>query len=469
MSKLNICLYVLIGFFLFLSNSYAYIPGTIYGIVQTANSNEPISNVVIKTNAGRTAISFSDGTFIIDHEEGEYTLTVIADDYKPYTDIIVVQTFKTIERNIILTPETPDDNFPVIESVSTEQILNGEKTAIIRANNISSTYLIEKVEGIIIYPKNPQKLSSTPASDYPVLPFYSIIGTNDYSATYQNFLTIGTYKVVVKAVDIFGNESLPLTATVKQTTGLDIFEQDNTINNAKSVVINATNAQRHTFHNYGDEDWIKFYGIVGKSYRIEISKLENQSKPVMELYGPDKKMKFSYDLFGSLINGKSRRDYLIRRNEGVYYICIKNNDPDLFGANTGYDLRVGYPEGSGFPGTIFGSILDEFGNRLDDVVVKTNFGRSCISNDGDYIIDHEIVNNCLITFKSPCSFNKENVVKNLKELKSIKLNMIMKKVKLSDAIKSLQIISGFSTDMDKFYYDNEIGLDDTIRILNCFE
>ena len=88
------------------------------------NSNEPISNVVIKTNAGRTAISFSDGTFIIDHEEGEYILTVIADDYKPYTYIIVVQTFKTIERNIILTPETPDDNYPVIESVSTEQILN---------------------------------------------------------------------------------------------------------------------------------------------------------------------------------------------------------------------------------------------------------------------------------------------------------------------------------------------------------
>ena len=62
---------------------------------------------------------------------------------------------------------------------------------------------------------------------------------------------------------------------MKQTTGLDIFEQDNTIDYAKSVVINATNAQRH---NYGDEDWIKFYGIVGKSYRIEISKLENQSK-----------------------------------------------------------------------------------------------------------------------------------------------------------------------------------------------
>jgi len=135
-----------------------------------------------------------------------------------------------------------------------EQILHGEKKAIIRAYNISSNNVIEKVEGIIILPENPQNFFSTPLNELPVLPFHSISGTNDYSAIYQNFLTIGNYKIVVQAIDIFGNKSNPLTATVIQTIGPDVFEHDDTIDFAKPVILNAKNAQPHTFHDYGDED-----------------------------------------------------------------------------------------------------------------------------------------------------------------------------------------------------------------------
>jgi len=451
-----------------INTSYAYIPGKIYGTVRDLESQKPISSAAIKTSAGRSAITFSDGSFLIDHEEGNFTLTVFAKGYESYTVTINIKAFKTIEKNIVLTPEALNYDPPVIESVSSARILNGKTSTSIHAMNVTSTIAIEKVEGVIILPENPQIIILKPLSDYPVLVFQEIAGTNDYSATYHHFSTIGKYKIIIQATDIHGNTSRPLTATVIQTIGSDIFEQDNSIEQAKPVVLNAREARRHTFHMNGDQDWIKFYGIVGKTYRIEISHLEALSEPVIDFYGPGNTYNFSESLIDDVDDyGVTFLEHIVYK-EGVYFVCVKNRDPNIFGANTGYDLRVGYPEGD-FEGNICGIITDADGNVLKGVHVKTTKGSGISDKEGIYAFNHQ-PGQTSITFMSSsfCYLNKTSNL-NVARLVSTRLDMTMEKISLSDAIKSLQVISGFSFDIEGTFVDDEIDLNDAIYMLKCID
>ena len=142
----DLIIYILIlTLFLTLNNSaYAYISGTIFGSVQSADSQQPIANAILKSSAGRSAITLSNGEFLIDHEEGHYSLSVMAEGYKSYSTVVNIQAFKTIEINISLVSKV------AISSVSPEQILYGENSANIQAIGITATDIIEKVEGMVI-------------------------------------------------------------------------------------------------------------------------------------------------------------------------------------------------------------------------------------------------------------------------------------------------------------------------------
>jgi hypothetical protein len=454
--------FLILTLFLTLNNSaYAYISGTIFGSVQSADSQQPIANAILKTSAGRSAITLSNGEFLIDHEEGQHTLTVMAAGYYSYSTVLNIQAFKTIEINISLVAKVD------ISSVSPEQILDGENSAIIQAIGITPTDIIEKVEGIVICPENPQIKYHTPINELPVLSFHPVAGTNDYSAAYHNFDTIGHYQIIIQATDIYGNTSLPLTASVIQIIGPDVFEPDDTMEQAKPVVINAREARRHTFHDYGDEDWIKFYGIVGKVYRIEISHLESNSLPEIDFYGPGNTFLFTEPLYDFVIDGESFMEWIVD-SEGIYYVCVRNKDPELFGANTGYDLRVGYPEGS-FPGLIFGKVTDKDCKPLQDIIIKTSAGRTGISNSmGLFEFDHE-VGTYNITFESVFYENKTCSIK-VSTIESTEYNLQMKnqKYQLSDAINALQLLSGFHVNSDIFL-ENTIGLDYVINIMKSLQ
>jgi len=452
-----------IVFFSLTSNSYAFIPGSIFGIVRSAESQEPIDNAILKTSAGRSSITVSNGAYDIEHEEGQYTLTVMAEGYEPYSTVIFIEIFKTIEINISLTPKAVNIAHPVILSVSPEQILNGENSASIQAFNITSTAELQTVEGFIIIPENPQINIHTPISALPVLTFHKISETDNYSATYHSFVTIGHYQIVIQAIDILGNKSLPLTASVIQTTGPDVFEPDNIPEQAKSVMINAEEARHHTFYEPGDKDWVKFYGIVGKNYRIEVSHLESNSRPVVELYDSDMKLLRKKNLFDSVNDGIA---YMERRviREGIYYVCLSNEYSELSMTNTGYDLWVGNPEGA-LPGVIYGQITDIYCNPLEDIIIKTA-DNSCISNsNGIYAIKYPETGINSLLFES---FFYEGITTSVKvgELTEIRIDIQMEKqdYQLSDAIKALQILSGFEINSDCLS-NITIGLDNVMYIL----
>jgi hypothetical protein len=462
MSKKQLYLFMLIVFLTATGNSYAFISGTISGIVRSSASQKPIESAILKTSAGRTSMTVANGAYHIEHEEGQYTLTVLANGYESYSKRVHIQINNNTELDILLIPKAINMIPPVISSVSPEQILDGENSASIQAFDITSTAGIEKVEGIVIIPENPQMKVHTPICDLPVLPFHIIAGTNNYSATYNSFITIGHYQIVIKATDILGNTSLPLTASVIQTTGPDVFEPDNSMAQAKAVVINAREARRHTFFDPGDEDWIKFYGIVGKVYRIEVSHLEKKSQPVIDFYGPGNTFLFTEPLYDFVVDGEAYMEYIVY-TEGIYYVCVKNKEH--FGANTGYDFRVGYPEGA-IQGTILIKISDKESNPLNDIIIKTSNGMTGFSNQfGLFDFDHEI-GTYDITFES---FFYENATCSIKilELKTTRCDVQMEKrqYQLSDAIKALQMLSGFDINAD-FLANSTIGLNDVIYILN---
>ena len=292
--------------------------------------------------------------------------------------------------------------------------------------------------------------------------FHPVAGTNDYSAAYHNFDTIGHYQIVIQATDIYGNTSIPLTASVIQAIGPDVFEPDDTMEQAKPIVINAREAMRHTFHDSGDEDWIKFYGIVGKVYRIEISHLESHFLPEIDFYGPGNTFLFTEPLYDFVVDDEAYIEEIVD-TESIYYVCVKNKDPELFGANTGYDLRVGYPEGA-FSGLIFGKITDMNCDPLQDIIIKTDAGSAISDTMGTFLMDHE-KGDYRITYISNF-YRDRTFFLNVKELKTTQFNIQIPYYQLSDAIKALQFLSRFDVNSNCLTHGT-IGLDDVIHIMKA--
>jgi uncharacterized protein YkwD len=93
-----------------------------------------------------------------------------------------------------------------------------------------------------------------------------------------------TYYYRVRAYNAQGNSGYSNTVSVAPAG--DIYEPDNTSNNAKSITVNGA-AQSHTSHVAGDEDWAKFMVTAGGTYTITTSNLGANADTDLYLYGTD--------------------------------------------------------------------------------------------------------------------------------------------------------------------------------------
>ena len=361
-------------------------------------------------------------------------------------------------------------NVPVIESISPKQILSGQMSAVLMATKITSSYSIDKVVATIYPPNNPQKIYKIPINDLPVIELPCIPGTNSYSALYANFLTYGNYQITITAMDCMGNISTPLTTTVVQTIGPDVFEEDDTIDQSTVIVINSRYAQRHTFHDAGDEDWTKFYAVTGKPYKFSVSNMENSAKPVLALYGADKQKIYSREIY-SEFNGQAGISSSLIKKEGICYIQLTNKSTDVFGNNTGFDFRLSYTEGS-FIGEIAGRVTDQHGNNVKDAIIQINQGIHFLSfPDGSYSFMYEGVacNQYIITAKKECYIHTSDSI-TIKQLGTTYKYLTIEKPDLNDVISSLQIIAGYNHNeksLDDMSNKSVVGLEDIIYILQC--
>jgi hypothetical protein len=170
--------------------------------------------------------------------------------------------------------------------------------------------------------------------------------------------------------------------------GPDTYEEDDTFSQSQVVVINNETPQQHTFHDAGDQDWVKFYGLSGEAYTIEASNLGSNCDAVIELYDTD-----GTTLLASMDVGNAGEDELLDwacLQDGIYYVKVSHYDSGVYGENTKYDLKVYIPIGP-ITGWIEGTIKNKCtGESIEEAIIKTNNGSSAISlPNGAYLIIHE--------------------------------------------------------------------------------
>jgi hypothetical protein len=107
---------------------------------------------------------------------------------------------------------------PLIGSVSPEQTLNGETSATIRAEDVTTTGSIDKVWAVITPPGFSGGDPSYPIFDLPTVELSRVAGDR-YEGTYDNFMYNGTYEISIQAMDAEGNISMPKGTRVLQEQG----------------------------------------------------------------------------------------------------------------------------------------------------------------------------------------------------------------------------------------------------------
>ncbi|MBF0563843.1 MAG: DUF1566 domain-containing protein [Nitrospirae bacterium] len=127
---------------------------------------------------------------------------------------------------------------PKITSASPDpQTLSGTSSAkiIVNVADIISTESVDKVWANIIPPEYSTGSSAVPVIDLPTVELTYVSAGKRYEGTYNQFTTLGDYKVAVYLTDTKGNISTPASATVTQT--------DSSASNPKpAITVNGSNA-----------------------------------------------------------------------------------------------------------------------------------------------------------------------------------------------------------------------------------
>ena len=249
---------------------------------------------------------------------------------------------------------SPD--FPSILSISPPQILNGETTATIVADKVTSANTIKSVEAFIIPPQNFKFVNST-NENYFIIQLIRDEATGQYRATYDDFTCAGEYMISVFALDNHGNMSIPLTTTVLQQIGADNYENDDSLSLATVIDIKSSDKssesyipQLHNFHNSNDEDWVMFFASVNEEYIIKATPQNiTQCVPLI-----------------TVINSKGYSETSLKEyqnsfdSDGIYYVRLSNEKQLNHSEGTNYTLQVSLLDAPDFDGGgIKGNIFDK--------------------------------------------------------------------------------------------------------------
>jgi len=263
-----------------------------------------------------------------------------------------------------------------------DPVLNGSLVTTIRAQDVVDA---DAVWAQIIPPDVNPEAVGVPITDLPTVQLTDLDHDGVYTADYDGFTVAGSYLISVRAVaseEIYSYisgqmttqsiYSAPLYDTVIQTVGLenieaDTFEEDDTSNQAKVVVINAADSQPHNFHVADDQDWVEFYGVEDEEYTIKASNLSPLCNLSIEVYLsgiPTPVAELLYDPDG---DGQDKVLGWTCPQNGLYYVKVGNANNN-FGENTRYDLKV-YTPTAGIPGELVGQVLDSQGVGIGGAVL----------------------------------------------------------------------------------------------------
>ena len=294
-----------------------------------------------------------------------------------------------------------------------------------------------------------------------------------------------------------GAYSLPKQTILTQESGPDMFEDDDTHLSASVINISDPEAQRHNFHDRGDQDWVKFYAVAGESYEIKVRNLQSRCDAVVAVYDRDGITRLTspdppYFEGDSGFYGENEWISWECPADGIYYVMVKEYFADTdFGSDTGYDLGVDYPYASmPTPGFIKGRISDALGVGISGAVLRSNivYG-TAITTPGGYYLMWLPAGTYTITAEAQSFLpqSRSDIVVN--EASTINLNFSLpslaegrkgdinndNKVDLTDLIIALRALTGLETTgliRDNYAAsgadvngDGKIGLQDVVYIL----
>ncbi|MSP12522.1 MAG: hypothetical protein EXR62_06145 [Chloroflexi bacterium] len=127
-------------------------------------------------------------------------------------------------------------------------------------------------------------------------------------------------------------------ATVTSTPpGGDVYEDDDACARASTISSSGT-PQTHTFHKSGDQDWVKFTAVAGKSYVLETSNANSpRTDTILFLYDHCDAPPLSSEdnAFASTVHLEWNATL-----NGTYYLKLQQHDPAIYGTDVHYDLSV---------------------------------------------------------------------------------------------------------------------------------
>ena len=191
------------------------------------------------------------------------------------------------------------------------------------------------------------------------------------------FLAIGLYAICLIFLPSIG---------MSQSIDPDDYEDDDGFSQASIIGLNSDlGPQRHSFHDAGDVDWVKFYGISGNTYTIEVNHAGSACDAYIEVYDASGSIIKEADLG---IAGDDERLDWVSTKDGIYYVKIRQYDPDVYGLNTGYDLQIYRPIGC-LSGTVHGIISDSStAETVNGALIRTDENDTAMSlSDGTYRLE----------------------------------------------------------------------------------
>ncbi|MDP2647075.1 MAG: hypothetical protein Q8P24_19240 [Desulfobacterales bacterium] len=201
---------------------------------------------------------------------------------------------------------------------------------------------------------------------------------------------------IIGSVDTPGDAisvtALPATKTLTKTTGPDIYEDDDTFQDAKVIVLNDQNPentldgyekiQHHTIHDEGDEDWVMLYGLAGETYKISLDSPGVNLDAVIGIYESDGQTLAIPEEVDDTFSGEKEFVEWEASETGIYYVRVRNFKSAVYGAGTEYQLTLTQPYAA-FSGFITGTVSPIVSGTL-----TTGYGAAIILPNGRYFMPH---------------------------------------------------------------------------------
>ena len=297
---------------------------------------------------------------------------------------------------------------PTIGNVIDDQTLNGSTSATIWVSDVWVSNVVDapSVWAKIIPPDINPDIDGDAITDLPSIQLRDNDHNGTYQGTYHDFKTEGTYTIIANAqtsqeIYSYVQEAMvpqiipssPVYTSVTQMNGdhnikADSYEVDDTYPQANVITLSDLDVQPHNFHDLGDVDWVKFYGLSGQEYSIKAINVNVICDVVIELFDSDgiTQLKGPWNEAG---DGKDEIMEWTCTRDDVYYVKLSNANA-TFGENCKYDLKL-YRPIAPLVGFVTGIVKNAITRQaLGNVQIKTSWDQSTLSHsDGSYLLVHE--------------------------------------------------------------------------------